>query len=410
MSLDPLDAIKEATYSVYASPLLDCSNRNSGDISNINSNTGNISVDPKSGRSTPKQDQEIQVDLQSLAIETEEATEAVEQNDSYLASRGIESLCSPSDMCGLSTPPSSRPISPSGSMYDVGTLTDNRPVTPLFDGDNGGEISNIEERQSIGSKEETMSVKSIATSSPRPSHVAHLKKTRSFGSADNLSKRVFRQWTSSSGVMPSNQMKGTKDENVVKTSAPTSPHGHNEKPIQRPPLDSMHFKRDLFRQLSSDASSAPASPMLPQGPQQTFPFSVPFGFTSPFVTGENANRQSLGDVRDLSKSLPRVPCNAFYSSSKHSTPYSNLTQDSAKQSPQIEAAHSPSIQLVSSLQQMFAQLVPFNVGPEPVGSSMTESDLSSAQRKLKSPINLLDEFIEHGSSGHSQQLSRFVYY
>ena len=377
ISLDPVDAIKEATYIVDMKQNDESIQHRSREFaSQYNLNQSSLQSEI-SQQITSKRDEKIltrhmtlqghQSILQKLQVSQ---TQDLQQNVALLdrsKSTSQISLCNPSEICGLSTPASSRPMSPSNSGHEHLSLMNSfKPLN--FENESVNSTQNLNEnhpeRKSSG---ETMS-----------SRDSPISKTKS---AENVQKAKLKMWMSNTTTHST-----PLDHN---TCAQGSPHrSSSTKSYQKRPCSTevSKVKKDLSKTLSLGISdqlsvqSAPVSPMV-QGNQQ-------FMFNSNNV------------ISPLLEKKLKEESNIIPDSKKH------LLLDVAdKDTSQtiISVSDVPSsMPLFSAIKDMFMELT---IRPTRNDSDAAEIPCRHTCR-VRSPLSLLDDFIQYGADVHFYELNR----
>ncbi len=374
ISLDPLDAIKEATYTIFSQ----------GDLSpeglyprKDQSATMAVASKIDSAKSDiePDNAKEGGVDISQPRIQPAAS--------SYLSSQDLSSLWSPSFLCGLSTPPSSRPISPANSTQDILSLSEfvQRPTTP---------VSCLDNKDMVDSAEDAYTSTPVVT---RRRSGGELKKAnrKSFPTSNlNLKSK------SAESVEVSNA--NTERDPVRKEATRIT---SNITPSSTPPRRRKEYTQDKKRNLAqvspmiarselvgsskaSESASAPCTPNVVT--KDSFAFSSSQqGFSDPPSSG---NQSMSFTSQKLGRSAKQSPGPGVYKSDAILTGLS--------------------VDLLRVIQDLHEEVLAKQSRPHSQAMDPIEDAEPAVKSKFKSPFELLDEFIDCGSSLHSLQLSRLV--
>ncbi|XP_057317194.1 hamartin-like [Hydractinia symbiolongicarpus] len=199
ISLDPVDSVKEANYAVYSHQVAQETSYRPLKDSGLYLGLSSIFTQPET-------------DLYITPIKRNTVDNTVDPKP--LISDNA-ALCNPSDVCGLTTPPCSRQLSPSNSTQDLSSLyKQNHTDVHLRDS-----ISNLNELPSNRkSSSDTASVHSNTSPGLKRTDI---KKTQSFGSSDNVNhKNLLKSWLPNSA---SHSTPVEKELLRARQSAPASP-------------------------------------------------------------------------------------------------------------------------------------------------------------------------------------------
>ena len=366
ISLDQLDMVKEATYAVYDSQLEHNSypyqNEEAVSMCTLNSYF-----------SHPHADGMVKRGIDGL-----EAGDCKEAADT--------SSCNPSDLCGMYTPPSS--MTQSDSAHDVSSCGARRDSDARSSTQTLNDVHDRLVRSSTGTFSGT------SNQSPAVKHHG-IQKTKSFGSDDGFTHRaMFRSLITSNTNYQSTPVERKTPANI---SAPASPHKQqsNNNQSNKIPQSTELFrqKRDMSKMFDldhiSDTTSIQSTPSSP----------VIQGNSSNFVLNDGSDtdlksHDELYAAKEKVKRTNILPC-----SSGHNMSSDNPTQ-----------FHSSPAVFLKHMRDLLIDLFP----PAPSKqcteildqTTDTTSLTSSTNFKKRSPLNLLDDFVQYGSDVHSFQLNR----
>lgn len=389
ISLDPLDAVKEATYTVFShqEPSLAgvtprkelvCS---PGAIS-IDINKRRESVGSKPGPSERSQPHDEQ-GRNDLITRTDPA--------SYLSSQELSILWSPSFLCGLSTPPSSRTLSPANSAQDILSLNEfvQRPMTPVADTDKDLNCDNSDTRTSTPDTSRRKSggdMKKLAQRSHKSPQL--FAKSKSEESVEAKAKRPQQQ-ESSKGEFSSESTKLTGDRGVARSSPKKKKDRETLSTLEK---SSPALSRSDNAVTSKQTHSAPTTPAITS--KDSFSFSS---------TQDNQPELASSDYQN--KSSTYSVSSQHHESKRHALSFQTSTVSQfSLDSPIHELKSNVSLlRLIKDLHQeaLSKMNVQWSQNPD-----VLDNPEFATRSKLKSPLELLDEFIECGSNLYSLQLSR----
>lgn len=353
ISLDQLDMVKEATYAVFDSQEDSYPCPNEEGISLCLLNSYFTHPDSKNG-----------VHKQVNGCETQ-----------MYKNVDPDSQCNPSEICSLYTPPSS--VTHSDSVHDVSSIS--YGIRRDSDARSSTQTLNDVHDRLVRSSTGTFS----NTSHNSPSSKHGITKTKSFGSEDAFTHRsMFRSLINGSNNYQSTPVDRRPSTN---TSAPASPRKNTSNETSKRPQSTEFFryKRDMSKAFELDhisdtcsIQSAPSSPMVNN---------------SNFVFNDDQSEE--------------------VSSNKDKSEKSYQAMDNVKNENNYLRKHLIQLQtnpvtFLKGVREILMDLFPSvlrNSDPEmqPDPSSMFSKNL-----KKRSPLNLLDDFIQFGSDIHSYQLSR----
>ena len=377
ISLDQHDIVKEATYAVYDSQLEDIPYP-------VHSGEGVSLSILNSYFSHPD----------SISLVTSMKKDANEQQEHEICKERLpsnQSLCNPSEICGLTTPPPS--MTRSDSTQDIssshcGTKCDSESR------DSNQTLNDIPDRL-VRSSTGTFS----NTSNQSPASKRSIVKTTSFGSGDTFSHRTMFKSLLSNSTCHSTPV---DQRQSINTSAPASPRKgsiHNKRPQS---TEFFRYKKEMSKPFELDhisdsfsVHSAPNSPMVPVG-------SLHFTFNADTdVEGKFKSQEELNNDKEKIKKLNVLPCHSLNHNSHVKYGITDKHDSSSNQ---------PSYPVVflKSIREMFLELFPTvsKCCRDSLDQMETASLSSSNNFKKRSPLNLLDDFIQYGSDIHSYHLSR----
>lgn len=378
ISLDPVDAIKEAGYETFNEQTDGQTSRCSmGETSSAFIGLNSCFSDPNRSNNfnTPKKEN-LDNTKHSKLFHSKALLKNIRLNNEL------------SERCGFTTPPSSRPISPSVSAQDMTSLHSMNKHDSYIQGSTHT-LSELQgERRSSGE-----SLSSIGLKNP-------LKKTHSFNSIDNQ-KNIFRNWLS----------------NTATHSTPTSPRksGDNKKSVKRRPSADL-YKRDLVKHFTSGLSdhlgvqSAPNSPMV-SVPSTQFTFNETeqkVGSNEHLHIRSNSPATEISNAQHITLNTQHTnPITQYFiptthqskSIPQHTTPTAQHTVTVTSEAPPNTHYNTPKMRIC--IKEMFSELV-----QKPLTDHDSGIESSTILRKTRTPLNLLDDFIQHGADIHSYQLSR----
>lgn len=371
--------MKEATYTVLSHTSHDESGRCQKTENVVSTAVTSTTIDTQT---------QAQTDLKSSAVESKSAQEqeGQERRVPILLSQELSLAWSPSFACGFNTPPSSRTLSPANSTQDISSLNEfvQRPITPVADTykdvvddsqDNCTSTPVFNRRRSGGElkkswRKSNQSPKLFSKSKSEESMEAENKKThREEHKSDYHS--FLRKYGFEKSVTPTK-----KKETLERT-------GSSAKSSPRMP-------RAELLLMTKQTHSAPTTPSLTTKDSFTFP---PGHDSTP----------SFSDQHTMPTFMSAASATSF-SDSRRTPAHQHSWVSQRSQSPTEESSVNIALlRLIKDLHQ--EALLKMNT---PVAQEMDTDQPSggSFKAKLKSPLELLDEFIECGSSLHSLQLSK----
>ena len=370
-SLDPLDAIKEATYSVFTHKNLSQESLYPQKL---------VVTTPVSSSTVRTENSTCNLDRDS-SRDQKPITEQSMSDDCvpYLSSQELSLLWSPSFLCGLSTPPSSQPISPAGSVQDIPSLSEfvQRPMTPVA-GLDLKETNNCEEAfTSTPIVSRRRSGGELKKSSHKAHQVANLNlKSKSSESVDTSTPGVDKE-ASSGRVTPVHNAK-KKKEHVP------------DRPKNTSKYSPMLARAEILELSGKKTKSAPNTPLSRS--KDAFAFAPTQATQEPLPS--QASHSKRAEHSNISTPLPAT-----------------YTKSLKSQSPAVKVNESPLHGLSVNLLKVIKDLQEDAISKQcsllsNVEDGMDESERCCTRLKAKSPFELLDEFIECGSNIHSLQLSR----
>ena len=289
---------------------------------------------------------------------------------SFLSNQELSLVWSPSFSCGLSTPPSSRTISPSNSTQDIPSLNEfvQRPMTPVADPD----------------KESNMEQQETRTSTPNTS------RRKSGGDV--------KKWGQKSHKSPSLVSKSKSDESVdAKTTSSQQEVTKGERSPRK--------KRD--RAFISEKSS----PQLLRTNSLSNSKRTHSAPTTPDVRSKEnfnfiSNHPEQQNAIDSQRRASGFATATQYLENKRAsiTPIAkNALESSVHES-------SVNISLLRIIRELHEDAIAKVAGQQFHGLDQNEHPDVIAKSKAKSPLELLDEFIECGTNLHTLQLSRYEFF
>lgn len=352
LSLDQIDCIKEATYAVFDSPMeSEILTEEQGSMQNLNvffTNPNTMNIIKKS---------------------KEDASESV---------KGIrnDSLCNPSEICGLTTPPS---LTRSCSTQDISYVDSSTRYDSDFRNSNQM-LSDVSEKL-VRSSTGTFSGPSYHSLANKHS----LIKTKSFGSSDTFPhKTLFRSLLlSNSQSTPVDRRHPTYD-----VTAPESPKRNDSQLKRAPSNELLQLKRDISKPLKFDYVSDNASVKPPS--------------SSPVISLDQSNLSNDNGYCRENDFKPDVDWNAAKEKIKK---INLLPCHSLKKDLPVKPTNNTSINksydskvLFKSIKEMFLSIFP--------NSPKENLFRSSTDPKNNSPLKMLDDFLKYGSDIHSCNLSQ----
>ena len=338
ISLDPLDCIKEGTQlnidDSFRQP-----NQNSvleNSISSL-SRLNNLFPDPD----------------RSHSHNFLKKSETGDKSQSKLMLNALENVCNPSDICHMTTPPTSRPISPSHSAHDLRSVRN--PVSSDIE---TGSIQSLNESQNFGNKSPLL-----------------LHKTMS---SENVSQRsaILKSFMSSQSTPLDKESISSS-----RKSTPISPKrsGSYKQPKVNRPTSSEFLKSLLGNSGNFDYHSAPTSPMIP-------PVNV---------TGASQFSFNMSDVAD--------------EPSKGESHNKSQVQRNRPESPFIQSENVIDINV--SLKKLFEETnsgFHVNRGGDQLEFSNIDASYHQHQAMLnaRSPVQILDDFIQFGTEINSLLINK----
>eukprot|EP00794_Sanderia_malayensis_P016258 gene16258-17901_t len=355
ISLDPLDAMKEATYTVFSSSSLA-----QDDIYPKQSVVVGTSLTTPSAVFAGKSS------MIEKEMKVEDKGHSWSVNDegvSYLASQSFSLQWSPSFLCGLSTPPSSRPLSRVNSTQDIISMDEfvQRPMTP---------VHAFENKDLLHFSDDTHTSTPIMSRRLSGGDLKQQIPQSFVAAALNLKSK------SADSVEAAVSTTSTKGANLLsyKRTNSTPPKKRNDVSLEK----QLDMKQQSPRLSKSERSvkvaesvSAPSTPMVMSKNH------LPFLYTQQSTT---ANTSLSDATRSSTQKL-------FLSKNDLS-----LNEMSVSLLKVIQDLHQDVISKQNSHGKGFEYLVDEAEQPQHLN--------------VKSPCELLDEFLSFGSSLHSLQLSR----
>lgn len=382
--MDPLDAVKEATYTIFSHrgpsasgltpkrELVASTSVTSVDVEE--GGRGNLNRRRLSNERIQPHDEQFQTDR---AIQTERA--------SFLSNQELSVLWSPSFSCGLSTPPSSRTISPATSAQDIPSLSEfvQRPMTPVTDQDKESNVDQQETRTSTPDTSRRKSGGDVRKMAQRSHKSPKLSaKSKSDESVEAKAKKPHQE--TGKGEMLSGAQKFITDK------AKGSPKKKREKMSNSEKSTSRLFLADRIPG-SMQTHSAPTTPDI--RPKDSFSFNNAQDShqAEQQITTDNQGKTITAGAHTPNYENKRVA----------TTPSIHSTFDAS--------AHESSadVSLLRVIKDLHQDALPKVTGQPLHNQDPNELVDGGVRSKTKSPLELLDEFIECGSNLHSLQLSRY---
>lgn len=378
ISLDPLDAIKEASYAVF-SPPAGSQNGATPRRDQVFSKTVSSadvekriesSINNKSHSSEPK------------AQEEQSCSERPAEPASYLCSQEVSAFWSPSFLCGLSTPPSSRTMSPANSAQDILSLSEfvQRPMTPIVDVD----------------KEEHSDTR---TSTPDNS------RRKSAGEIRKLAQKIHKS--------PQLYAKSKSDDPVdvkIKRLQQEAPKGEILLEI-----DQTKLSPKKKREKQTTGVLERSSPRLPRTEhvigqkQQTHSAPTTPAISSKenfsFNSMQSQNQLEVAYVEGQGRPTAFIGANHQHDGKRPASAFQPLaTSRNMPESPMRDL--DSNLSLLRFIKELNQEVLSTMNGQGSQNQDQVEQLDGVIRSKTKSPLELLDEFIECGSNLHSHQLSR----
>ncbi|XP_065647193.1 hamartin isoform X2 [Hydra vulgaris] len=332
ISLDPVDAIKEATYIVDIKQTLP---------SDLTPKKSEIFFRQHHGNQLKvSQNQDKQINVALLDISSSQL-----------------SLCNPSELCGLSNPALSRPMSPSNSAHDCLSVNSFKPL-----------YSENESISSIPNLIENLLERKSSGESSRDSPSFKLK------NFENVPKTKVKRWMSNTTTHSTPLDQGSPRMSSTKSQSkrPCSTEG-------------LIVKKDLAKTLSLGISdqlyvqSAPVSPMVKCNQQFAFSSNnVVSPLSEKKLKEESIVESKIPQADDTLSSINQINDSVSFSDVPSSMP------------------------LFSTIKDMFVELT---VKPTRKDSDIVDIDCKHTCR-TRSPLSLLDDFIQYGADVHFYELSR----
>ena len=357
ISLDPLDCVKEGTQ-LHIDDSFQQPNQNSMLESSISSllRLNNIFHDPDKSHNY------------SISKKSDKSQSKLMQNAS-------ENICNPAEICHMTTPPSSRPISPSHSAHDLRSMSTRNPTSS--DVEAGSECRGSIQSLNESDRKSLNGSHNFNNKSPSLMHKAV--------SSENVNKRsaLLKSFMSSQ----STPFEKERISNSRK-STPLSPKrsGSYKQPKNNRPTSSEFLKSRLGNSGNFDYHSAPTSPMIP--PQNsTAVASSQFSFNTSDIVDESVTKG------ETPKFMP--------DKSRPESPY--VQSDSI-------------IDIKMSLKKLFEET---NLASIPPGNRGDQSDFANMdgsyhqQQSLansRSPVQILDDFIQFGTDMNTLLINKSEYF
>ena len=386
ISLDPLDAIKEATYTVF-----------SHQPSNTSGVTPKRELVVSATVTSVDAERQIESNLNYKLFSNERNQPNDEQgrNDrmyrtdpaSYLSSHELSVLWSPSFLCGLSTPPSSRTMSPANSAQDILSLSEfvQRPMTPVADPEKDSNYDNQDTRTSTPGTDRRKSSGDFKKASQK-SH----KSPQLFGKSKSEEFVDLKTKKSQPDVAKAEIVhEGTK-HGVNKTKG--SPKKKKDKPLHGDLVKlSPKLSRSDHAHSIKQTHSAPSTPAITSKDK--------FGFNLQDLLSE---QQVSVESQGKSTALTATPQN--HENKRQTAAFQSNVSQNAPDSPTYE--HSANVSLLRVIKDLHQEaLSKLNIQSSH-NQDLNEHLDGGGKSKARSPMELLDEFIECGSNLHSLQLSK----
>ena len=354
ISLDPLDGIKEGT-GVNFDESFHQQNQNSMLESSISSLLRLNTIFPDPDR--------------SHSYNFLKKSDAAEKPQSKLMQNALESVCNPSEICDMTTPPSSRPISPSHSAHDLRSAAARNPVSS--DIETGSEC-----RGSIQSLNETPNDRKSLNESQNHSNKSPLVLHKAM-SSENVNQRntLLKSFMS-------NQSTPAEKENFSNSrkSTPISPKrsGSYKHPNSNRPISSEFLKSRLGNSGNFDYHSAPTSPMIQ-------PLNTSGGSQFSFNISDTVDEPSKVESQTKPQSHRNRPESPF------------LQLDNV-------------IDINISLKKLFDETNTRLYGNKEDQLEISNTDASYHQQQAmmnaRSPVQILDDFIQFGTDMNSLLINK----
>lgn len=365
ISLDPFDAVKEATYTIfsYQGP----STTGVAPKRELVTSTSVTSVDCEEGGNA-NSNQKVVSNEGLVPCDDRWQKDMTSQTEpaSFLSNQEMSLFWSPSFSCGLSTPPSSRTISPSNSTQDIPSLNEfvQRPMTPVADQD----------------KESNMEQKETRTSTPNTSRRKSGGDVKKLGQKSHKSPSLVSKSKSDESV----DAKTTSSQQEV-TKGERSPRKRRDKAFISE-KSSPQLLRANSASNSKRTHSAPTTPDVRS--KENFHFN----------TSQSEQQNTIDSQRRASGFATATQ---YHENKRASiTPVAKNTLESSVHESSVN------ISLLRMIRELHEDAIAKVAGQQFHGGDQNEHPDSVTKSKAKSPLELLDEFIECGTNLHTLQLSR----
>ncbi|XP_066919418.1 hamartin-like [Clytia hemisphaerica] len=380
ISLDPLDCVKEGLNHFDDHNLQSLENTNNQQPSILESSISSL-LKLNSIFSNPDKSHN------NSSIRRSESARMSSNNrpQSKLSLTALESGCNPSEVCQMTTPPSSRPISPSHSAHDLTYYsTRTNPMSSDIETGNEchGSIQSLNESQA--DRKSLNDSQNFGNRSPLMLH-----KTMS---NENVSQRN----TLLKSLMSSHQSTPLDKDNITNSrkSTPKSPRrsgSHRSSSKNNRPTSNEFLKSRLGHSDNFDYHSAPTSPMVPTNNTNTH---AQFSFNTSDI---EESKHGTSDLNSANR--PQLqPTNKNRSASPYPIP----------SNPQNNQPTNIDIQ--SSLKRLFYEANNITMNNKDQSDVGVHLDVIDQQHQTmlnsRSPVQILDDFIQYGTELNSLLVSR----
>lgn len=347
ISLDPMDYVKEEAYF-----------DNTTNIATVDDSAQQPSLLESSISSLLKLNSIFSGPDKSHNTSANRRTDTKTQNK--LSSDALENVCNPSELCNMVTPPSSRPISPSNSAHDLTTAR--HPVSSDIEYGADGRGS----MQSLNGQADRKS----------------LSDSHNYGTLYNAisNENVNQKNILLKSLMSSTQSSTPAEKDsflVSRKSTPLSPRRSSSyKNPKNRPISSEFFKSRLGNSGHFDYHSAPTSPMVPPNP------------------ATSQNHFSFNTTTESETDSSRITDENFNGKGRSASP---------------ETAYKADMNLANSLKQLVNETNQNNREQCDMNFDSSYSFYSQQQQQIlhsRSPVQVLDDYIQYGTDLHSLLISK----
>lgn len=383
LSLDPIDSIKEATYVGYVEgmePSFPHPQQGDPGTTTFHSLNTVFTNPDSSGTQTPTREKKDE------KVYTSEKPSKL--NERF-------PVCNPSEIIGNDTPPLSRPISASNSTHDISAVSTKQQQHQCFQPIDPCDVLTAVNNE-LTESTHTLNDSGIDRKSSGESLL--LTASNRTGSADNVNQKslLLRSFRSSNQhSTPAEKDSSSHNASSSRKTTPNSPRRPNSSNSRNNiktnrPMSTEFFKSKLNFGHSGhhDIQSAPTSPMV-HGPSAYN--TTHFSFNSNDINDDSTDLPSES-AKDLLESCSKL-------SSHNLSSHTNITDHNDSDT---------SLHIINGVKEMFCEAM-INTSDslcEPVDDSVSVSCYQQQTQHQKSPLTLLDDFIQYGCNLHSSILSR----